>query len=83
MGRSVIGCALVWEGILEKLVEFRLWVEIISSYMPVTVELASRIDVIRSDTRVHTGQFKKIVRFKWKDGRKAAFLSVVNCACRD
>jgi hypothetical protein len=48
--------------------------------MPITVELVIGIEVIRSNTMVHTGQTKKIVII----GKKAAFLgqsiSVVNCS---
>jgi hypothetical protein len=52
LGRSVIDCALVP---LEKLVNFRVDVLIISSHIPVTVEMASGIEVIRRNTMVYIG----------------------------
>jgi hypothetical protein len=46
-----------------KIGNFRVGFEIINSRMPITVELASGIEVFRSNTMVYIGQTKKIVIF--------------------
>jgi hypothetical protein len=60
-------------------VKFGVGVEIISSYMPNTVVLASGIDGIRSNTVIREERTKNIIRFKCRNDKKAAFLgSLIN-----
>jgi hypothetical protein len=52
--------SLVSEETVEKLVNFRAGVEIISSHNPIIVQLASGREVIKSDMKIQFGRTKKI-----------------------
>jgi hypothetical protein len=83
LGRCVIDYSLVLRETLEILVNFRVGVEILSSHMPITLELASGIEVTRNNTMIQTGRTAKIVRFRWKDDKTAAFLTRLSDQCSE
>jgi hypothetical protein len=77
-GKSVIDYAIVSEGLIDKVAEFKIGNEIISCHMPLVVVLGD-ITYRKADTNVtvrDTGH--KSVKYRWDEKAKLEFLDILN-----
>jgi hypothetical protein len=71
-----IDYALMSEGILRDLVDFRIGTEIISSHMPLTIR--SILDLEESRDLTVVGQTQRLSRYKWRESLKLDFMDTLN-----
>jgi hypothetical protein len=74
LGRSVIDYALVLEGLIGNLIDFKIGTELISSHMPLSVVLGNVLeDSIVMEPRKNVN-VSRIVNCKWKENLKVEFV---------
>lgn len=75
LGSSVINYALVSEGIINNILDFKIGVEIIITHMPLLLELEN----ITDDTNIICQtQLQNLIRYKWNDNYKYVFTERLN-----
>jgi exonuclease III len=74
--KSFIDYAVASEGLRDNLVEFKIGNEIISSHMPLLIELGNAI--FRDVKFVHKQITHKIVKYRWDERVKFEFLDIMN-----
>jgi hypothetical protein len=78
LSKSVIDYALMYEGTLRDLVDFRIGTEIISSHMPLTITLRSILDSEKNRDLTVVGQTQRLIRYKWRESLKLDFIDTLN-----
>jgi hypothetical protein len=78
LGKSVINYALMSEGILRDLVDFRIGMEIISSHMPLKITIRSIVDLEESKDLAVVGQTQWLSRYNWREILNLDFMDALN-----
>jgi hypothetical protein len=72
---SVIDYTLASEGLLKHIIDFRIGVEVISTHMPLVIELDNIIQGGSSQiNRVSHTQSQELTRFKWNEKYESVFI---------
>jgi hypothetical protein len=78
LGKSVTDNALMPEGMLRDLVDFRIGMEIISSHMPLTITIRNILHLEESRDLTVVAQTQKLSTYKWRESLKLDFMDTLN-----